>query len=141
MNEEVAREYVDILKYNIPEHRNELAEAADIISNLKKEINQIMVDDLIEDESHDRYYEKVIAILVMVGELSVPCFELFDELEFQYTLKYRKYPELGKKVWLDHYAKIHHPYSILKNRCYTLLEQLDKCYIDKFKLHPPNWKI
>ena len=42
-------------------------------------------------------------------------------------------------VALEHYEKIHHPYDILKNRCFKLLDEYDELYFKLNKTTPPNW--
>ena len=80
-------------------------------------------------------------MLDYVGRLSMPAFKIEDELEQMYVLQFKHAPQMGKKLWLDHYEDIHHPYTLQKNRCFRLLELLDAAYLEKFGKNPPNWKI
>jgi len=71
----------------------------------------------------------------------MPAFAIEDDIERLYTLHYAKFPELAKKLCNDHYENIHHPYTLLKNRCFRMLEDLDKLYIEIHEKYPPNWNI
>lgn len=95
----------------------------------------------IDDATHTKMFDEVVFVLMYVGDLSESIFSLGDTIEEQYLKAYIRTPELAKTLWLKHYDKLHHPYNLLKNRCYKLLEELDVLYHRKFKKHPPNWKI
>lgn len=126
--------------FNLPNHDNELSKAGDVIEKLKQKINkQISSVELITDKQFVETYEEIIRILDYVGRLSMPAFAIEDELEEMYKMKFLHAPELGKKLWLDHYENVHHPYTLLKNRCYKLLEELDEYYITLYDKKPPNW--
>lgn len=125
--------------FNLPNQANELSKAEEVIEKLKNEITNST--DSITDLSHDRLYEQVIRVLDYVGHLSVPAFEINDRLEAMYIQQHPYAPGLAKELWLQHYETIHHPYNLLKNRCWRMLEELDENYIKKFGKNPPNWKI
>lgn len=127
--------------FNLPNHANELSKAEDIIGKLKTKISRDIAYHFIDDKKHDLYFEEVVKMLDYVGQLSVPAFTVSNDLEVMYILKFRHAPKLATKLWLDHYEQIHKPYSLLKNRCFRLLEDLDAAYIIKFKKNPPNWEI
>jgi hypothetical protein len=124
-----------------PDHKNELSKAEEIIEKLKNRLKIIQTQKRIDDKTHTETYEEIIRILDYVGRLSQSAFDMQEGLERLYTKQYIHTPELGKKLWLDHYDKIHHPYSLLKNRCFRMLEELDAEYIKRHKKYPPNWKI
>ena len=127
--------------FNLPNHDNELSKAGDIIEKLKLRINStINVVEHITDNEFVRVYEEVIMVLDYVGRLSMPAFAVEEQMEEHYKLKYLNSPELGKQLWLDHYEVVHHPYSILKNRCFKLLDEWDKYYKSLYDKDPPNWK-
>ena len=127
--------------FNLPDHTTELSKAEDVIEKLRTRFKKIQTSKSINDKKHTDMFEETVRILDYVGRLSVPAFEIEDELEKLYILQYPKSPQLGKKLWLDHYDRIHHPYSILKARCFRLLEELDAEYRKRFKKNPPNWNI
>ena len=127
--------------FEIPDHTVELAKADEIIKNLKVKLKQIQITKSIDAKIHTELYEEIVRILDYVGRLSVPVFELEDKFNVLYTLHYPKSPQLAKKLCNDHYENVHYPYTILKNRCFKMLEDLDKEYRKRWKANPPNWNI
>jgi len=127
--------------FNLPTHANELSKADDVIGKLKHRLEVMIMQRTIDDKSHDNLYNQTCRVLDYVGRLSQPAFAIEDELERMYLIKFRNSPQLAKKLWQDHYEDIHHPYNLLKNRCFRLLEELDVAYFKKFNKQPPNWKI
>jgi hypothetical protein len=127
--------------FNLPNHTNELSKAEEVIGKLKDKIDNHSKLKNINNNSHDSLYDEVCRVLDYLGRLSTPVFNVQDRMEEMYTLQYKHCPALGKKLWLTHYENVHHPYNILKNRCFRLLELLDEIYIKKFKHTPPNWNI
>lgn len=126
--------------FNLPCYDNELSKAEEIIGNLKQKINKYVTTVvLISDKEFVRVYEEIVRVLDYVGRLSMPAFAIEDELEEMYKMYYLRAPELGKKLWSDHYESIHRPYNTLKNRCFKLLEELDEYYIALYDKKPPNW--
>jgi hypothetical protein len=127
--------------FKLPNHHNELCKADEIIDKLKNKFKKIEKTKTINGKNHDELYNEIIRILDYVGRLSMPAFAIEEELEQMYTLQYAKFPELAKKLCNDHYENIHHPYTLLKNRCFRMLEELDNLYIKTHKKYPPNWNI
>jgi hypothetical protein len=127
--------------FKLPNHSNELSKAEEVIEKLKIKIKKIESNKTINDKNHDEIYNEIIRILDYVGRLSMPAFAIEEELEGMYVLQYSKFPELAKKLMNDHYEQIHHPYTLLKNRCFRMLEELDAEYIKINKKFPPNWNI
>jgi hypothetical protein len=130
-----------IYDFNLPTNANELSKAEEVIEKLKLKIKDIIVNKTINDKIHTTLFEEIIRVLDYVGNLSVPFFKVEEKLEELYILQYSHSPKLAKKLWLDHYEFIHHPYNLLKNRCFRMLDELDEAYIKRFKHEPPNWKI
>jgi hypothetical protein len=64
-------------------------------------------------------------VLGVVADMSTSRFEIRDQLEEDYKMKYLKSPELGKTLFFEHYDKIHQPYDKIKNRCFDLLSKFD----------------
>ena len=127
--------------FGVATNEDELSKATDFIEKLKFELKSIISERKpINDIEFVLMYNQIIRGLEYVGNLSLPAFAVRDKIEETYELKYRHAPELAKKLWYDHYEKIHHPYNILKNRCYRLLDDLDIYYEDRYKKKPPNWK-
>lgn len=133
-------QFIDV-KINLPDHKEELKTAKDHIEKIKYQFKFIVIQDSLNDKTHEAMYEEIVRVLDYVGRLSMHAFKLEGCLEEMYFDKYRNSPKLAKHLWLQHYEEIHSPYNLLKNRCFKLLNDLDKAYINKFKKHPPNWKI
>lgn len=129
------------IQIDVPDHSKELLKAEDLIAKLKNRLKIMGMQRSIDDKIHTKMFDEIVFILTYVGDLSMSVFDIGDELEEQYVKTYIKTPELCKTLWLKHYDRLHHPYNLLKNRCYKLLEELDAQYHKKFKKHPPNWKI
>lgn len=127
--------------FKLPNHNNELSKAEEIIEKQRKKYRDLEEQHLIDDKTFVVLYEEVVRILDYIGRLSMPAFAIEKQMEEKYVLQYPKSPELAKKLWLDHYESIHHPYNILKNRCFRMLEEMDDDYIRVNKKDPPNWKI
>jgi hypothetical protein len=129
------------INLHLPDHALELYRADEIIIKLKIKLDTFYQTESILPKEHTIMYEEIIRILDYVGNLSQSVFNIEEKLEKEYTLQYHHAPELGKKLYWDHYETLHHPYTILKNRCFRLLEDLDAIYIKCNKSEPPNWKI
>ena len=125
----------------LPDHSDELLQAQQEIEKLKNRLKITETQRSITDSSHEQMFEAIVRVLDYLGKLSVSAFDIQDELRESYLKTYIKTPELAKTLWLQHLDKIHHPYDLLKNRCYKLLGDVDILYHRKFKKHPPNWKI
>lgn len=127
--------------FKLPDHTVELGKASDVIEKLKTRMQILITTKTLDEKTHTETFEETIRILDYLGRLSLPAFAIEDELESMYALQYKHSPELGKKLWLDHYDSIHHPYTLLKNRCFRILEELDEAYKKLWKKNPPNWNI
>lgn len=138
--ENVTNQYIDY-DFNLPDNKNELCDAEDRISKIRIDLDLIYFENKINNNLHDKYYNKIVWILDKIGQLSMTAFEINNKLEDMYFLKYKHSPALAKKLWQEHYENIHRPYNILKNRCYRMLDALDENYITNFNINPPNWKI
>lgn len=126
--------------FGLPNHEEELNTADLALSKLKLKLVAVIADNSIDDNTHDYLFEETIRILDYVGRLSIPCFKINYELERMYVNRYTHSPALAKKLWLDHYESIHHPYNLIKNRCFRLIKDIDQAYRDKYNINPPNWK-
>jgi hypothetical protein len=139
MHDETRTKYIET-SFKLPVHSNELSKADKTIDKLKIKMKTVVEVEYITDRQFLRLYEDIVRVLDYVGRLSIPYFSIEDELERMYVMRYPHSPELARKLWLDHYEKIHHPYSLLKNRCFKLLEELDEHYFKCNDRNPPNWK-
>lgn len=127
--------------FKLPNHGNELSKAEDVLEKIRYKFEKHKDSNSISDKAFIALYEETCKVLAYVGNLSRPAFEVEDELEALYTKRYIHAPELARQLWLDHYESIHHPYNLIKNRCYRLLEELDEFYQALYDKYPPNWKI
>lgn len=125
----------------LPNHTVELEKADEIIKTLKSKLKEIEQLKLINGKQHTSLYEEIIRVLDYIGRLSKPFFDIEEPLEQMYIYHYPKSPELAKKLFNDHYENLHYPYTILKNRCFKMLEDLDKIFIECWGVKPPNWNI
>ena len=126
--------------FNLPNHNNQLSIANDNIEKLRHKFRVLETKMSINDKEHELMFEEIIKVLDYVGRLSMPAFTISGELEELYTIRYKHSPELARKLWLDHYEDIHHPYNLLKNRCFKLIDELDELYIKLNRKTPKNWK-
>lgn len=137
----MSKEEFITIDLQLPNHGNELSKAEEVIEKLKTRFEIIERQQSINNANFLELFEETIRCLIYVGKLSEPAFAIEDQLEKEYVFKYKHAPALGKQLWLEHYDEIHHPYTILKNRCFRLLEMLDTNYIEVHKKQPPNSKI
>ncbi len=126
---------------NLPSQSIELEKASDYIENIKYKFKHHVVHNTLTHKHHTILYDDIVRVLLFVGNLSEPFFKIEDSLEEQYILKYPNSPQLAKELWLEHYETIHHPFNVLKNRCFRLLEELDEEFIHLNKCQPQNWNI
>lgn len=129
------------LDFEIPKHENQLLTATYFIDSIKTKVRKLQTSKSISDKTFIELYDDTVKILDYVGNLSLVAFDVNDRLQLLYLQKYKSSPELAKKLWLDHYDTIHKPYTILKNRCFKILDELDGLYQMCNKKYPPNWKI
>lgn len=127
--------------FNLPNHEMELYKATEIIIKLRTKLNNVIYSKKISPTEHTLMFEEIVQVLDYIGNLSQTVFDIEEELEKQYTLHYHQAPKLGKKLYWNHYESLHHPYSLLKNRCHRMLEELDQHYIKTNNSKPPNWNI
>jgi hypothetical protein len=125
--------------FKLPNHANELSKAEDVIEKIKCRFKSYQEAKSISNKQYLTLYEETIRVLDYVGQLSLSAFNIENEIEELYFKQFKHSPELAKKLWLEHYEKIHHPYDILKNRCFKLLDEYDELYFKLNKTTPPNW--
>jgi hypothetical protein len=138
LNPFMAKEDFIAVDFQLPCHSNELSKAEEVIEKLKKRFEIVQAQKSINDCTHTELFEEIVRCLLYIGKLSKPAFDIEDQLEALYIKQFKHSPALGKQLWLEHYDQIHHPYSILKNRCFRLLELLDDCYVNVHGKLPPN---
>ena len=126
--------------FNLPDHTEELLHANTMLEKHKHTYKKYKTSGSINNKEHEELYENIIKVLDYAGRLSMSVFEINDEMEKLYAIRYHHSPELARTLWLEHYSKLHHPYSLIKNRCFTLLDDLDQLFIDANDEKPLNWK-
>lgn len=142
----VTTENVQYLKIelDIPNHCEELKYANDNLIKIKDKFNTVQEKNSINDVLHESLYESTMRVLDYVGRLSLKINDNNNDnasklIEDAYFKAYPHAPALAKKLWLEHFENIYHPYDILKNRCFRLLDDIDDEYIKQIKRVPPNW--
>lgn len=126
------------INLDLPNHNKELLESEEHIEEIRGELNEIKHNNIINNSTYIKMFDKITRGLYYVGSLSMPAFNAQDQIENKYTETYKHAPELGKKLWLDHYHQIHKPYNTLKNRLFRLYDELDNIYIKINKTTPPQ---
>jgi hypothetical protein len=137
----MSEQYLTLEELNLPDHKNDLSTVEEHIERLKNKITNTISLNSIDDQSHLELYEANMILLTRVGDLSSVVFDICDPLERMYINKYKFSPALAKALWLEHYDNLHRPYTILKNRCYRIQEELDDNYIAKYNKNPTNWEL
>lgn len=125
----------------LPVYTNELNKAEEVISKLTKKLDLIVQEQTINGKNHTEIFDEITKVLLYVGNLSEPAFKVEEQLEELYIKKFIHSPALAKQLWLEHYEYIHHPYNLLKNRCFRLIDELDAEYFRMYKTPPPNWNL
>ena len=129
------------IDFDLPANTGNLKTIELNLVEIKKELFWIKKTKKFEGNKHTEIYEDVILNLDWLGRMSTPIFDLRDELEAQYEKIYCKQPKLAYQLFSEHYSRLHHPYSLLKNRCFNLLEDIDALYIEMNNTNPPNYKL
>lgn len=122
----------------LPPNHEKLNYATTVIEKFKKRVVYYKSIRAMSEKEYIDLHELIVQVLEYVGELSMPAFDISDELESRYYRMYKHAPELAKKLYLEHYHEIHRPFNTLKNRCFTLLEEMDKNYFNINHRPPPQ---
>ena len=128
------------IELDLPDHTRELQDTEEFILKLKGNLQDYKRNRLASPMSNKEYevlYEDIMKGLYYLGYLSGPAFECEDIIEQEYFKVYKHAPELAKKLWWDHYEQVHRPYTLLKNRLFKMIDELNDLYILIHK-HPPT---
>lgn len=128
-------------KAELPDHSSELFLISERLKKIKEDLKYISSEKKLDDQIHDMLYEKIIRYLDVLGQLSTPAFEVNDQIKEFYDHLHMKDPVKAKEAWLEDYADIHHPYNLLKNRCFNLLDELDQLYELYNNKKPLNYNL
>lgn len=129
MTDNTVKESIKI-EVTLPNHDPELDNIENYINQLKHRHKVGKINHkMLSLKDYEKLQDLTIKTLELIGELSMPAFNVRDELYDKYVLAYKSSPQLAKKLWLDHYGKIHARYNTLKNRCYKLLDDIEESII------------
>ncbi|GAF79416.1 unnamed protein product [marine sediment metagenome] len=130
------------VELDLPDHTSELRDTIEYVNNLKKRLSNHKDQRLSAPMSVNEYealYEDIIKGLYYTGYLSTPAFNVQDKLEETYFTRYKHSPQLAKKLFWDHYEDIHHPYTLIKNRLYRIITELNELYFRIHKRFPADY--
>ena len=123
-------EKLELIKIDIdvPVDEIELSKVNEYIKKLVKRFKVLVVSNRFNKVEYDKLDDDIIRALISLGKLSSPAFDVFDsgKLEREYFKTYKHSPALAKKLWLEHYDELHYQYDLLKNRCYTLISDMNE---------------
>jgi hypothetical protein len=128
------------VELNLVDHTEYLLEANETLKLLIIKFEELKESNQLCNFWHDKLYEDNSKILAYVGDLSKQIFNIESQIEEIYTKHYILTPIEAKHYWYYHYRLLHKPYSLIKNRCWKLFDNLDveykKCNNNN---NPPNW--
>ena len=115
------------IELNLINHKTELKKIEKFLNELKEKIKkEKKLIGTLTDRKRELYRDKISQLLDVIGDLSLTRFEIRDDLEKKYKLKYSKAPKLAKELFNKHYREIHKPYDALKNEAHDLITSLSK---------------
>jgi hypothetical protein len=117
---------VTLIHIDVPDHSVELKEIECTIESVKMKLNLGIQFDAQEIIQTERLKQQILKTLNQLGRLSQKIFDLEDDLKSQYEKAYINTPLLGKTLYQKHNSRLHKRYDLYKNRCYKLLEIIEK---------------
>lgn len=115
------------MKYNIPNnHKKNLVFIKEQVKKIDENVNMLDYIKEYKPKQLAELSDKTMYYLDKLGEMSRIIFEQRDIVKNMFYKEYKKAPELGKKLFLDYNAKVHEPYDKLKNKCWKILESIEK---------------
>lgn len=135
-----ASEFLEIC-IDLPDHKQKLSEIDFKLERIKHKFDQIQLKGCITDNIHESMYDETVLLLDFVGKLSKPLFSLRNTVENEYFETFRSSPKTARERWYKHYEHIHKPYTVLKNKCYSILENLDNEFVKIHKKYPRNYNL
>lgn len=114
----------------LPDHTEELNQIKTNVKLIKNEVTELKADEVITltPAEYNNLYDKIIKQLDYVGILSMSVFNVEEDLEELYILKYKNSPKKATELWWAHYELMHKPYTNLKNTCHKMVDDLHKIY-------------
>jgi hypothetical protein len=129
------------IELDLPDNTEKLSEAEIKIEKFKERLAKLQSTGEISNKTHEPLYDETVLMLDYLGRLSKPVFGIEDIIESAYFKEYIAEPKKVKRLWYEHYEYIHHPYTILKNRCYSILEDLDEEFLRVNHCFPSNYYL
>lgn len=71
-------------------------------------------------------YDVLSKCLVSLSELTIILDEFKGHIKDQYTIKYHKNSDMGRRLFYKHYFEIHKPYDKLKSKIWKTMSDLDE---------------
>jgi hypothetical protein len=130
--------YDKISGTDLPDHTEQLSQAESLIEKYKTELKEFRPTIVRDNKSYSIFHHKIVQLLEYIGDLSLPAFKISNALEEEYFKRYKHAPEMARKMWTTHYHRVHKPYNVLKNRCFTLLDRLEEEYFRNHNVLPPS---
>ena len=126
---------------DLPDNKQKLSEIDFKLDQIRTRFIQLQLKGCITDNVHESMYDETVLLLDFIGKLSKPLFGIRNAVENEYFEAFRSSPKTARKLWYKHYEHIHKPYSSLKNKCYSILEELDDEFIKIHKRPPRNYVL
>lgn len=116
--------------FNLPNHTKELNQIKINVKIIKDKVTKLKTDNIttLTPVEYNKLYDSIIKQLDYVGILSMPVFNIEEEIEGIYNLKYVDSPKKATMLWWEHYELMHKPYTNLKNTCHKVVDDLHKIY-------------
>ena len=112
----------------IPDHSPELFGCNEKLEYIKQQLKGIENFQSFPPNMFQQLYSLAVRILEKTADLSMSAFDIRDELEEQIFHTYKSNPELAKQMFCSSYEGYHKPYNKIKNRCYSVIEQMESLY-------------
>ena len=127
-----------------PDHTEQLELAENTIKEIELSLKNVLIKDSFKNtdggDIHTTLYDDTVRVLLYVADLSLPIFNLMNSIENKYNSRYPNDYRLARQLFLAEYESLHQPYDVLKNKCYFLLDNIDRLYYKQTKKQPPNKK-
>jgi hypothetical protein len=117
----------------LPDHTDQLNKITKVGKNVMKKFD-------LDKRSYPPLTEKSVETMDYIlhkclrktADLSMSINEIETKLKDHYTCTYTKSPELGKKLFLDHYFSLHKPYDKVKNMLWKAIFTITEYKKNKF---------
>lgn len=110
-----------MIYFQTPNHKLDLLAVESTIEMVKDTINGNVKS--LQNNVRQRLLMIATNQLDLLGELSLPIFQMRVDMEKRYLNEYG-YRE-GRRMFIEHYTSLHKPYDELKEVVFELIEKLD----------------